>query len=144
MNAVIVLVLLPLGYGVYAHDNSLWPFISPRECPKGQYSENGVCVPDSPTANAGLDQTVKEGDKVMLNGSGSDDSTRSSLTYSWKKLKGISVSLDNNDKKDVTFFAPQVTKDESIVFQLTVSNGKNKASDTMKVTIRNVDKLPPR
>jgi K319L-like, PKD domain len=158
MIAVMVLVLLPLGFGVYAYDNSLWPFTPPLECPKGQHLENRACVLDNPTssggtapggvrniltANAGADQTANEGDKVMLHGSGSDDSAGNSLTYSWKKVKGLSVSLDNNDNKQVTFFAPQVTKDESVIFQLTVSNGKNKVNDRMKVTIRNVDEALP-
>lgn len=148
----VIVTLLSLGIGVYAWDNFWYPT---PECNDGYHFENGSCVRDNVppgqhqesgninhvlTANAGLDQTVNEGQKVILDGSGSYDSEGNSLEYFWKKIKGLSVSLNKNDEKKIIFFAPEVTKDTSLIFQLTVSHQKSKDSDKVKVTILNVEK----
>ncbi|TAK07103.1 MAG: hypothetical protein EPO39_07280 [Candidatus Manganitrophaceae bacterium] len=42
-----------------------------------------ISVNDPPVANAGTDQSVRAGDLVQLNGSGSHDANNDSLTYRW-------------------------------------------------------------
>jgi hypothetical protein len=42
----------------------------------------------APTANAGTDQTVNEGDNVKLDGSGSSDPDGTIASYSWTQTAG--------------------------------------------------------
>ena len=59
---------------------------------------------DPPTANAGPDQTVDEGDLVTLDGSGSTDPESETLTYSWTAPAGVTLSDPNT--ANPTFTAP--------------------------------------
>ena len=45
-----------------------------------------------PTANAGANQTVTEGDTVSLNGTLSDDDEDATLSYSWAHTSGAPPS----------------------------------------------------
>src|SRR5688500_15235593 len=47
-----------------------------------------------PTANAGSDQTVNEGDAVSLDGSGSSDPDGAVESYSWTQTAGTQVTLE--------------------------------------------------
>ncbi len=68
-----------------------------------------VPPPNQPSiANAGLDQTVNAGDKVILYGSGSKDPDGTIISYSWKQSSGPSVALNSSDRGGKTFSAPPV------------------------------------
>lgn len=81
-----------------------------------------------PTAKAGADQIVKEGEKITLNGSQSTDPEGKTLTYEWKKgtiVKGTQAVLVL-DKLSVG----------EHLFGLTVTdNGKLTNTDNVKVTV---------
>jgi K319L-like, PKD domain len=94
------------------------------------------------TANAGPDQKVKEGKKVTLHGTASDDSSSSSntddqLNFLWKQISGKSVKLHHEDTAKAKFNAPHVKKTTKLKFQLTVydDNG-NISSDTVKIIVK--------
>ena len=57
----------------------------------------------SPTANAGIDQVVSEGDLVTLDGSNSSDSDGEIIAYVWEQISGPIVSLSDYDQPVVTF-----------------------------------------
>jgi hypothetical protein len=76
-----------------------------------------------PTAVAGGDQTVNEGDTVDLDGSNSLYLDGSITSYHWAQLSGKPVTLSDSTSDQPTFTAPQVKKSGSLLtFRLTVTD----------------------
>ena len=90
-----------------------------------------------PAADAGLPQTVEEGETVTLDASQSSDPNDAIVTYEWTQIIGPQVWLsDENDVKP-TFVAPPITEDTTVVFQLTVyDSGGISDSDTVEITTK--------
>lgn len=97
----------------------------------------GSPEPKKPIADAGTDQTVREGDTVTLDGSGSRDLDDGIVSYSWQQTAGINVTLSDSGAIQPIFFAPDIdTIGESLTFKLTVTdNGGLENSDTCIVYI---------
>ena len=92
---------------------------------------------DSPTANAGEDQTVAAGGVGRLDGSASSDPEGESLDYSWRQSAGEpSVALAEARTAAPSFKAPIVTTNATLTFELTVTAGGASATDTVEVTIQ--------
>jgi hypothetical protein len=95
-----------------------------------------------PTANAGIDQTVNEGEIVVLSVAWTDPDN-DLLTYSWTQVPGTEVYLDLTDPVHPTFTAPGVPiGGETLTFTLTVSDGELEATDSVNITVRNVNHPP--
>jgi len=94
-----------------------------------------------PTVNAGVDGTTDERGSYTLTGSASD-ADGDALTYLWTQVSGTPVALSNYATASATFTAPEVTLDETLTFQLTVSDGKVTANDTVSVQVRHVNRAP--
>ena len=100
------------------------------------------------TVNAGKDQVVHSGDKVVLNGSLSRSIDNRKIKYVWKQIKGTKVALQNANSPKASFIAPDVTKNTSLKFLLTVStiDGKNSNKASVSVMVKPVqeaDTTPP-
>lgn len=102
----------------------------------------------TPTADAGADQTVTEGAVVTLNGANSSTpNPADALMYEWEQISGTpAVSLSDRFDPRPTFVAPDVVPggQTSLVFQLTVENGAELTdTDTVTVTVLPVGNQPP-
>ena len=87
----------------------------------------------SPTANAGIDQVVSEGDLVTLDGSNSSDSDGEIIAYVWEQISGPIVSLSDYDQPVVTFLAPN---EGTLEFELQVYDNEGASSaDIVSVLI---------
>jgi hypothetical protein len=88
-----------------------------------------------PSADAGIDQSVSEGDSVQLAGSGSDG--ESTVTYLWSQTSGTTVALSDSTSATPSFTAPSVSADETLTFLLTVTDdGALTDTDTVNITVR--------
>ncbi|MEW6078496.1 MAG: hypothetical protein AB1724_11835 [Thermodesulfobacteriota bacterium] len=97
---------------------------------------------DPPVANAGLDQTVEEGDLVTLDGTGTADPNGSNdiKSYTWEQLEGKEVILSNNLLVNPTFTAPDVEVVEDplyLVFKLIVEDFAGlESEDTVTIKVK--------
>lgn len=101
-------------------------------------------VNDPPQANAGAPQSVRSGQAVTLQGSGSD--VEGAVSFAWSQISGPTVSLQDADQAAARFTAPDVSADSELVFRLTVTDGEQASdSDTTTVTVspEASDNLPP-
>ena len=91
----------------------------------------------APTADAGTDATVAEGDTVTLDGSGSTDGDGDTLTYAWTQTGGPSVTLSDATAAVPSFTAPPKTaSDQTLTFELVVSDGVSSSQpDQVTITI---------
>jgi hypothetical protein len=101
-----------------------------------------------PSANAGDDQTVNEGDTVSLSGSGTDPDNNP-LTFSWSQSGGPPIDpqyfvVDQNDPSKATFKAPSVfCGGDVVVMRLTVDDGYGGTdSKDVNINVANVNHLP--
>ena len=90
----------------------------------------------SPVAEAGPNLSVDEGRSVILQGSGSANDN-DALTYSWSQ--DSKLFFDNSSSATPTVTASSVTADTPITLTLTVSDGTDWHTDTMVLTIINVN-----
>jgi len=95
----------------------------------------------TPDADAGPDQSVNEGDEVILDGSGSSDPDGDPLTYQWTAPAGITLNNDTDEKP--TFTAPEVSTDTDFKFSLVVNDGTvDSPADEVTITVKQVNKAP--
>jgi uncharacterized protein YkwD len=93
----------------------------------------------APTANAGADRTVQQGDSVTVTGSGSDPDG-AIVTWAWAQISGTSVSLSGAATQQVQFTAPPTAGD--IRLRLTVTDDDG-AIDTDDVVVTVEDSPDP-
>lgn len=90
-----------------------------------------------PTADAGSDQTVTNGTRVVLDAKGSSDRD-GSLSYLWEQVSGINVDFSNSSR-NIAFSAPASAS--VLTFKLTVNDSQYNATDS--VSVRVVENSPP-
>jgi PKD domain/K319L-like, PKD domain len=87
------------------------------------YHEPLVASNQPPTADAGPDQTVNEGQAVFLNGSNSTDPDDGIASYHWAQIGEPTVNLSDPNIKQPTFTAPDMGPEgAALTFELTISD----------------------
>jgi PKD repeat protein len=86
-----------------------------------------------PVADAGEDISARVNETVTLDGTGSSDGDGDPLTYQWRQLGGVEVTLSDATAASPTFTAAE---EGSYEFGLVVDDGKaQSAEDTVLVTV---------
>jgi hypothetical protein len=93
--------------------------------------------PHVPNAVAGAYQIVTPGQTVTLDGSGSSDPMKNSISYQWNQTEGPKVMLHNYSSPKPTFVAPTVTSSQHLVFSLLVTNNLGYISSAVTQVIIN-------
>ena len=89
-----------------------------------------------PMVDAGVDQSVDAGTVVVLSGTASDLDGRI-VSYLWEQTGGTIVALSSATDATAMFTAPDVLVDETLTFQLTVTdNSEATDSDDVRVTVQ--------
>lgn len=86
-----------------------------------------------PTAFAGEDQTITEGETVYLDGSLSEDPDGDELTFYW--TSNYDVTFDDPNSETPTFTAPWVDEITEIECTLTISDGVFTLTDNVTITV---------
>jgi uncharacterized repeat protein (TIGR02543 family) len=87
--------------------------------------ENSIGPNQPPLVNAGLSQTVLQGQTVQLDGRQSTSPGGATLTYQWVQRAGPPVVLSQAASATPTFVAPSgLHQDTSLSFDLVVGDGK--------------------
>jgi hypothetical protein len=90
---------------------------------------------EPPLANAGPDKIIVEGAVVTLSGAG-NDSDGVIVSHTWKQTGGTMVSIAGAARAAAAFTAPDVSMDETLTFQLTVTDDDGATdSDDASVTV---------
>jgi PKD domain len=126
------------------NNNTSSPLLLPTPTPTTKNSNNSALLPaitqidKPPTANAGPDKEVIEGDKITLDGGNSLDPDGSIVSSSWKQISGSpSVKLKGADSVSPSFTAPFVKHDTPLTFQLTVTDNNGQTSnDTVNILVK--------
>ncbi len=90
----------------------------------------------APTVNAGDDQTVKETATVTLVAVATD-SDGSIEAYQWAQTSGPSVQINNDDKAEATFSAPEISQPETLEFEVLVTDSDGLTTSDKVVVIVN-------
>ncbi|QTA82628.1 immunoglobulin-like fold-containing [Desulfonema limicola] len=95
---------------------------------------------DAIVADAGINQTVIQGETVTLDASASIVPDDVSPLYEWKQKDGKAVELSNPASVQTTFIAPDLEdgQEMNLVFEVTVSNNAER-SDSAEVVITIVE-----
>ncbi|WP_375773277.1 myxosortase-dependent M36 family metallopeptidase [Archangium gephyra] len=75
------------------------------------------------------------GDSITLDGTGSTDPDGNALTYQWTQVSGPSVTLTPADGSITSFVSPKSKDGATLVFELTVSDGKASAKQQVTVDV---------
>ena len=108
--------------------------------PKGgrSYAERTILVQAMtskrpPVANPGWNQNAAAGEKVTLQGSGTDPDGDKIATYAWKQTAGPEVKL--GEGAEASFVAPKVTEPVTLGFSLVVTDDKGLESSPAFVNV---------
>ena len=105
-----------------------------------------VRINNPPIAESGFNQTVNEGELVLLDGSLSADSDGFVTKYLWSQITGPNATLDSPDSFRPSFIAPFVNRTEILSFHLTVFDNEESSSisSPVLVTVNNItNNFPP-
>jgi len=142
-------------------DRALATFIAPEVTPAGGglvfqltiTDDDGATATDSvtvsivnvnlfPTADAGRNETVYEGESVTLDARNSNDPDGTITSWTWELVSGVAIDIPGLDQPQISFAAPATRVTLENIFQLTVTDDLGATSnDQVSVRIRPI--VPP-
>ena len=103
-----------------------------------------TAVNNPPTAEAGPDREVPEGESITLSGATATDADRDTLTYAWTQSPLDTVTITNVGSLKPRITASSVNANTTVTLTLTVNDGFNlPVPDMMELTIINFVNTPP-
>mgnify|MGYP006415155957 CR=1 FL=1 len=87
-----------------------------------------------PTADAGSDITASELSTILLDGTASNDGPYP-ITYHWRNISEFKVNILNATSATPSIIIPTTDTPRVVQFEVTVSDGTNKATDIINLTI---------
>lgn len=98
----------------------------------------------APTANAGSDFAVTEGDTATLLGTNSSDADGTITSYAWTQVGSPAVTISGANQDTASFVAPDVTEPTTLTFKLTVTdNDGATGEDTVDVLVNEPNIVDP-
>jgi hypothetical protein len=98
----------------------------------------------APLADAGKDQTVYSRDVVTLDGAASSDSDGRIVLYTWTQTDGEYARLADNKVSQPQFTAPEVSQDQTLVFDLAVKDNAGLIShDSVSILVKARNAVDP-
>ena len=93
-----------------------------------------------PVASASANKTlIMEGQIFELNASGSTDADGDVLTYNWEQKSGTPVQFDDATNPLQNLQSAFVDQNETLEFEVSVSDGQLVATDTVSITVNNFE-----
>lgn len=81
---------------------------------------------------------VTEGQPFVLDARDSTDADGDALTYSWQQTGGTTIAFSDNTTAVQNLTAPLLTADESVTFEVTVSDGTNTSTAQVSIMIDHI------
>ena len=100
-------------------------------------------INEPPVADAGEDRDVPEASMAQLDGSGSSDPNGDELVFSWERIDGLEVELDDPASRSPSFETPALLAQGAVSFRLTVSDGQAESDDEVHLVVLNSVNEPP-
>jgi hypothetical protein len=90
-----------------------------------------------PVADAGPNLTAAEASSVTLDGSVSQDPGESAVTYRWKQIRGIPVTLSDPTAATPVFTTPSIAEGQNadLLFMLTVTDTDSRLSTSAECAV---------
>jgi len=96
----------------------------------------------APVIETELNIAADEATKVTLDASESYDHEEDELTFSWLQTGGQAVDLNDNTEETITFITPSVSSDETLTFELTVSDGLDDSVEVVELLVKQINLAP--
>jgi len=84
---------------------------------------------------------VNEGSPVTIEAS-TTDAEGDNLTFLWQQESGLTVAIDDVNYSTLIFEAPLVSNNETLVFKLTVNDGRGSSEALVEVIVTNINNPP--
>ncbi|MDF2177551.1 rhombosortase-dependent M36 family metallopeptidase [Aliiglaciecola sp. CAU 1673] len=100
-----------------------------------------ACDNSAPKLTVPASLSMTEGQAGTITAVATDRNAGDSLTYSWTQVSGPAATLSNANTATLSITPPSITANSQLVFQVTVSDGKESVSANSTVNLQNV--TPP-